>query len=99
MYKLSYFQTKCIVLLQARINVPAPSVRRIQRGIAASTYAADSSIQVWLFMIPIPCMHVSVFPFMMYRQLYWTKQTRHILGCGGGLKGTGQISQQDWVNL
>ena len=38
-----------MALSQARINVPAPSVRAIQRGIAASTYTADSSIQVqWL---------------------------------------------------
>ena len=29
---------KCIVLLQARINVPAPSVRTIQRGVAASSF-------------------------------------------------------------
>ena len=32
--------------VQARINVPAPSVRTLQRGIAASSFTTDASIQV-----------------------------------------------------
>ena len=32
--------------MQARINVPAPSVRTLQRKIAASNFTEDASIQV-----------------------------------------------------
>lgn len=32
--------------LQARVNVPAPSVRTLQRGIAASNFAVGPQLQV-----------------------------------------------------
>lgn len=46
-YNQVYTKILNAVLTQARINVPAPSVRTIQRGIAVSNYTADSSIQVY----------------------------------------------------